>query len=78
MYQNLSKDPLSKIEADECSQDSRDLTAQRFRTCFNEIEKLRVALEPFGRHVGAESLVKALGHITRDDIERAKELTKPD
>ena len=58
MYQNLSKDPLSKIEADECSQDSRDLTAQRFRTCFNEIEKLRVALEPFGRHVGADPWLK--------------------
>jgi hypothetical protein len=43
-----------------------------------EIERLRAALEPFGRNVGAKSLVEALGHITREDMERAKELTKPD
>ena len=37
-----------------------------------EIERLRAALKPFAIDVGAVSLSKALGHIGREDLLRAK------
>jgi hypothetical protein len=37
------------------------------------IALLREALKPFTRHINAESLSEALGHIEREDLERAKE-----
>ena len=40
-----------------------------------ENAKLRAALKPFGRNVRAVSLSEALGHITREDLERARELS---
>ena len=41
----------------------------------DEIKRLRAALEPFGKNAKAESLVEALGHITHEDIELARQLT---
>ena len=52
--------------------------ADRLTVAIKRIERLKSALEPFGRNASAKSLVDALGHITREDMERAKELSKPD
>ena len=49
MYENPSKDSLAIIEDSECRQDPRDLTAQRFRSCFNEIERLRATLDQIAK-----------------------------
>lgn len=38
-----------------------------------EITRLRDALEPFARNAKAASLSEALGHISREDLERASE-----
>lgn len=43
-----------------------------------EVVDLRAALEPFGRNAGAESLSEALGHIGREDLLRARDLSKTD
>lgn len=37
-----------------------------------EIERLQAALKPFALNVKAESLSDALGHITREDLLRAR------
>ena len=39
----------------------------------DEIERLRAALRPFALDVGAVSLSRALGHITREDLLRARD-----
>jgi hypothetical protein len=41
-----------------------------------EIERLRAALEPFARNVNSLSLSGALGHITREDLWRARDALK--
>jgi hypothetical protein len=40
-----------------------------------KIKRLRAALEPFARNVDAVSLGEALGHINREDLQRAREAT---
>lgn len=39
-----------------------------------EIDRLRAALEPFARNVKSLSLGGALGHITREDLWRARDV----
>jgi hypothetical protein len=38
-----------------------------------KIERLRLALEPFARNADATSLSEALGHVSRDDLHRARD-----
>ena len=40
-----------------------------------ENDRLRAALEPFGRNAKAKSLSDALGHITREDLLHAQALS---
>ena len=37
-----------------------------------KINLLREALAPFQRNIYAESIIQALGHIGREDLERAR------
>ena len=45
--------------------------------CRAEIERLRAALRPFAKNIYAVSLAEALGHIGRQDLERARDALKP-
>lgn len=42
-----------------------------------EIEQLKAALQPFALNVNAVSLRDALGHITREDLLRARAALEP-
>jgi hypothetical protein len=42
----------------------------------DEIGRLRTALMPFAKNANAISLTESLGHISREDLERAKEVLR--
>ena len=48
------------------------LNVEKCVSLVNERDAAREALKPFARNVGALSLGKALGHITREDLHRAR------
>ena len=58
-------------ERDELLQTNAELTKRADDIC-NERDAAREALKPFTQNVGAVSLGKALGHITREDLHRAR------
>jgi hypothetical protein len=50
--------------------------AKEVETAIGLIRDMRIALAPFALDPGAESLSKALGHITREDLLRADRMFK--
>ncbi len=61
---------MSYLEIPQPSHD--EIVKSLFRQS-EQINKLWVALEPFARNANAVSLSDALGHITREDLLRARD-----
>jgi hypothetical protein len=73
-YANENQQFHDEIERlTEVLQDCQSRAFQQRHELNAEIEHLRAALMPFAKNANAVSLSDALGHISREDLERAKE-----